>query len=216
MGRWLAAHLRQHARFYAAATLGVLVWLATAALEPFVRVLLAGDAFFLAHLLAMALLISRSTKGTFRDRAGQEDDGLALIALITITAVSLSLSSIFALLNHEQAVTAGLYALAIASVPLGWLMLHTVSAFHYAHVFYSPRAAGDAAQADLLFPGGKEPEPWDFLYYAFVIGMTAQVSDVVILSSRMRRLTLLHSVVSFFFNTVILAVAVNAAVTLAP
>lgn len=215
MGAWLAAHLRQHVRFYAAATLGVLVWLGTAALDSFVRVLLAGDAFFLAHLLAMALLISRATKGTFRDRAAQDDDGLALIALITITAVSLSLSSIFALLNHEQTVTAGLYALAIASVPLGWLMLHTVSAFHYAHVFYSPHAAGET-DADLLFPGGKEPEPWDFLYYAFVIGMTAQVSDVVILSSRMRRLTLLHSIVSFFFNTVILAVAVNAAVTLAP
>jgi uncharacterized membrane protein len=69
---------------------------------------------------------------------------------------------------------------------------------------------------DLLFPGGQEPEPWDFLYYSFVVGMTAQVSDVAILTPRMRQLTLIHAVVSFFFNTVILAIVVNAAVTLSP
>lgn len=211
-----ALHLKHHPRFYAAAVLGVLVWIGTAPLAPFMRILLAGDAFFLSHLLAMAVLLSRSSKATFRHRAEQEDDGLPLIALITIAAVALSLGSIFALLNHEQRATAGHYLLALASVPLGWLMLHTVWSFHYAHVFHSPRSDANAADADLLFPGGKEPGPWDFLYYSFVVGMTAQVSDVVILTPRMRRLTLIHAVVSFFFNTVILAVVVNAAVTLAP
>ena len=209
----LALHLKHHIRFYGAAVLGVLVWLATAPLAPFMRILLAGDTFFLAHLLAMVVLLSRSRKGTFRHRAEQEDDGLALIALITIAALALSLGSVFALLNHDQRVTAGHYALALASVPLGWLMLHTVWAFHYAHVFYSPRPEG-TTDADLSFPGGKAPVPGDFLYYSFVVGMTAQVSDVAILTPRMRRLTLTHGVVSFFFNTVILAVVVNAAVTL--
>jgi len=209
-----AVHLKHHVRFYSAALLGVLVWLGTTSLAPFLRILLAGDAFFLAHLLTMAVLLSRSTQTTFRERAAQEDDGLPLIALITITAIALSLGSIFVLLNRDQTLTAGYYALAIASVPLGWLMLHTVSAFHYAYVYYAPRP--DGAGADLLFPGGKEPEPWDFMYHAFVVGMTSQVSDVTVLTSRMRRLTLLHAVVSFFFNAVILAVAVNAAVTLPP
>lgn len=211
-----ALHLKRHPRFYAAAVLGVLVWIGTAPLAPFMRILLAGDAFFLSHLLAMAVLLSRSSKATFRHRAEQEDDGLPLIALITIAAVTLSLGSIFALLNHEQRATAGHYVLALASVPLGWLMLHTVWSFHYAHVFHSPRSDANGTDADLLFPGGKEPGPWDFLYYSFVVGMTAQVSDVVILTPRMRRLTLIHAVVSFFFNTVLLAVVVNAAVTLAP
>ena len=213
--RALALHLKNHPRFYTAAALGVLVWLATASLAPFVRALLAGDSFFLAHLLAMAVLLSRSGKATFRRRAEQEDDGLGLIALITIAGLTLSLASIFALLNHQQ-VTAGHYVLAMASVPLGWLMLHTVSAFHYAHVFYSRRSDDTGSGADLKFPGGKEPEPSDFLYYSFVVGMTAQVSDVAILTPRMRRLTLIHAVVSFFYNTVILAIVVNAAVTLSP
>lgn len=211
-----ALHLRHHIPFYAAAVLGVLVWLATQPLAPFMRILLAGDAFFLAHLLAIAVLLSTSSEGTFRRRAEQEDDGIGLIALITIAALTLSLGSIFALLNHDQRVIAGHYALALASVPLGWLMLHTVWSFHYAHVFYSPRPDDAGTDADLEFPGGKEPEPWDFLYYSFVVGMTAQVSDVDILTPRMRRLTLIHGVVSFFFNTVILAIVVNAAVTLSP
>jgi uncharacterized membrane protein len=211
-----ALHLKHHPRFYSAAALGVLVWLGTAPLAPFMRTLLAGDAFFLAHLLAMAVLLSRSSEATFRHRAEQEDDGLPLIALITIAMLTLSLGSIFALLNHEQRATAGHYALALGSVPLGWLMLHTVWSFHYAHVFHSPRSEGTGIEADLLFPGGKEPAPWDFLYYSFVVGMTAQVSDVAILTPRMRMLTLIHAVVSFFFNTVILAVVVNAAVTLSP
>jgi len=216
MGSAVALHLKHHPRFYSAALLGVLVWLGTASLEPFMRILLAGDAFFLAHLLAMAVLLSRSSRATFRRRAEEEDDGLPLIALITIAALTLSLGSIFALLNHEQRVTAAHYALALASVPLGWLMLHTVWSFHYAHVFHSPRSDANGTDADLLFPGGKEPGPWDFLYYSFVVGMTAQVSDVAVLTPRMRVLTLIHAVVSFFFNTVILAVVVNAAVTLSP
>jgi uncharacterized membrane protein len=212
--RAFALHLKHHIRFYSAAALGVLVWLATASLAPFMRVLLAGDTFFLAHLLAMAVLLSRCDNATFRRRAEQEDDGRGIIALITTAALTLSLGSIFALL-HQQ-VTAGHYALAMASVPLGWLMLHTVSAFHYAHVFYSPRSDETGSGTDLAFPGGKEPEPSDFLYYSFVVGMTAQVSDVAILTPRMRRLTLIHAVVSFFYNTVILAIVVNAAVTLSP
>ena len=90
-----ALHLKHHAKFYAAAVLGVLVWLATAPLEAFMRILLAGDVFFLAHLLALAVLLSISREGTFRRRAEQEDDGIGLIALITIAALTLSLGSIF-------------------------------------------------------------------------------------------------------------------------
>jgi uncharacterized membrane protein len=86
-------------------------------------------------------------------------------------------------------------------------------ALHYAHLFYSAPTLHDGpATGGLQFPETQEPEPWDFLYYSFVIGMTAQVSDVQVCSVAMRRVTLAHGVVSFFFNTVILALAVNVAV----
>jgi uncharacterized membrane protein len=99
-------------------------------------------------------------------------------------------------------------------VLLGWLTLHTVAAFRYAHLYYTPVPSGTGASRDaggLAFPSTSEPGPWDFLYYSLVIGMTSQVSDVQTLSAEMRRTTLVHGVTSFFFNTVILALAVNVA-----
>jgi uncharacterized membrane protein len=98
------------------------------------------------------------------------------------------------------------------SVPLGWLTLHTVIAFHYAHLYYAAGPPKGGARTDargLGFPGAEEPTLWDFLYHSFVVGMTSQVSDVQVQSAEMRRLVLIHGVTSFFMNTVLLALAVN-------
>jgi uncharacterized membrane protein len=103
-------------------------------------------------------------------------------------------------------------ALAVASVPLGWLVLHTLMAFHYANLCYAPGPEGGSG---LGFPRTPEPGPWDFLYFAFVIGIAAQVSDVTVRSTGMRRVVLAHSVASFFYNAVILALVVNAVLTYA-
>ena len=95
-------------------------------------------------------------------------------------------------------------------------MFHTAAAFHYAHRYYTKVESGAGNKRPdrrgLVFPGTEEPETWDFLYYSFVIGMTAQVSDVQVSDRVMRRLTLFHGIASFFFNTVILALAVNVVV----
>jgi uncharacterized membrane protein len=80
-----------------------------------------------------------------------------------------------------------------------------IFAMHYAHVFYEQPEGG------LIFPGEGEPDYWDFLYYSIVIGMTCQVSDVQVATPELRRLTQVHGVLSFFFNTVILALAVGVA-----
>lgn len=217
MNRRPVSNIYNHARFYGAAVLGIGAWLATPWLDdaPF-RLLLAGDVFFASHIVAMAGLLSHSRRATFRQRAKSGDDGLALIAAITFAAVVLCLWSIFTLVNPSGRPNPYQFVVAVASVPLAWFMLHTVSAFHYAHVYYGDPENEDKPGGGLRFPGGKEPGAWDFMYYAFVVGMTAQVSDVSILTTRMRRLTLAHAVVSFFFNTVILAIVVNVTVNLAP
>ncbi len=106
--------------------------------------------------------------------------------------------------------------MALARAPLDWFTLHVVAAFHYVNIFYG--TAGGATEplpAPLQFPGGRDPMVWDFLYYAFVVGMTAQVSDVQVVGAKMRRATLGHGVGSFFFNTVLIAMAVNAVVNIA-
>jgi uncharacterized membrane protein len=91
-------------------------------------------------------------------------------------------------------------------------VLHTVATLHYARLYYSGIAEG--VEKGLSLPGTAEPAAWDFLYYSFVVGLTAQVSDVQVLCTPMRRLTMLHGIISFVFNTVLIALAVNTIVAL--
>ena len=171
------------------------------------RVLLAGNAFFLAYLLLTGLFLGRATADHLRRNAVEDDEGMPLILLLTLIAVAVSVGAIFLLLRHADTRA---WVVAVASVPLGWLTLHTLFAFHYARIFYAPRPEGGDAQG-LDFPGTDEPGPWDFLYFSFVIGMTAQVSDVAVRTTQLRKATLAHGAISFFYNAVILALAVNTA-----
>jgi uncharacterized membrane protein len=208
-----ARHFRHYVRFYGAVLVGVAVWLATPAFSAAVRLLLAGDAFFATYIVTMGLLSMRSRHETFLERVRRQDTGVVVIALITAVTVVVILGSVFALLNLPDRPPAILFTLSLASVPLGWFMVHIIFGFHYANVYYSPPRGHEPA-GGLSFPGGGEPRAWDFLYFAFVVAMTAQVSDVSVVSTRLRRLTLAHGVISFFFNTVILAIAVNVTVGL--
>lgn len=210
-------HLRHHGRFYFAALSGLALWLAASAQHWAMPPLIGGNAFFLVYLALMLRFAAQITPDGLRKRAAVEDEGMPLIALLAIGAVVLSLVSIFALLARDP--DPWELSLAIASVPLGWLTLHTIAAFHYSHLFYAaddPDAGADADCAGGLdFSGTREPGAWDFLYFSFVVGMTAQVSDVTVHAGGIRRLVLAHSIVSFFYNTVLLALAVNVAVTFA-
>ena len=210
-------HLLHHARFYLSALLGAVVWGLTQffpleSLPPPLPILLAGDVFFGLYLMLTTLLALYEAPSKMRGRASIEDEGFGLIAAMTLTAVALSIGSIFSLLHQGGEVSqVGLW-LSIANLPLSWLTLHMAAAFHYAHLYYAKAIGKDSKARDaggLQFPGEAEPVMWDFLYYSFVVGMTAQVSDVQTLSALMRRLTLLHGIVSFFFNTVLLALTVN-------
>jgi uncharacterized membrane protein len=233
----LLPHLRQHLRFYAALCggLGVAGLCLSAGLSWRLIGLAAGDTFFVVYLALMAKLAAGITASELRRRATIEDEGMPLIVGITLIAIIFSIGSIFLVLNQQQGAAGLQLTLALASVPLGWMVLHTAMAFHYAQLFYarrrrSPKAAGSKKGATknadkeedeevdaggLAFPGNTEPLAWDFLYHAFVIGMTAQVSDVQVTSRQVRLVVTGHSLASFFYNTVLLALAVNTAVTLA-
>jgi uncharacterized membrane protein len=212
-------HFRHHGRFYCAALAGLALWLAAWTLDWPLPPLIGGDAFFLIYLVLMVRFALQITPDGLRRRAGIEDEGIPLIVLLALGAIGMSLASIFGLLAGNGGPNLWDLSLAIASVPLGWSTLHTIAAFHYAHLYYAAEGedGGEdaAAAAGLDFPGTKEPGAWDFLYFSFVIGMTAQVSDVTVRAAGMRRLVLAHSIVSFFYNTVLVALAVNVAVTLA-
>ncbi len=207
-------HLRHHARFYLTALLGVLVWFAVPDLDPAIRSTLAGDAFFATYLLVTGIQIARATTASMRRRASYEDEGVLVIFLMAVAAVVVSELAIFDLIHNEGLPVRLRLGLAVVTVLLAWLTMHTIAAVHYAHIYYA-RASDphdeDGDAGGLMFPGTPVPDFSDFLYYAFVVGMTAQVSDVQVSNRRMRRITLAHGVLSFLFNTVLLALAVNVA-----
>lgn len=185
---------------------GASLWLGNGTLTD---VLFGVNGFFAGYLALSLWLTIRSTPDDLRNRAEEDDEGVVLMGVISLTAVLVSLGAIVQVLNSpEQSLLAA--GMSLAAVPLGWAMLHTVVAFRYARLFYV-----DKQGCGLVFPGTKEPGPWDFLYFAFAIGTSAAVSDVDVESTRMRQLVMLHATGTFFYNTVILALSVNAGLVLA-
>jgi uncharacterized membrane protein len=187
--------LHRHKQFLVSACVGLpaLVIALIAGLPLAYSVSIAADAFFVVFI-ALVLAKMPLLSGRYLSKNAREVD-LPVLGIFAIT-------------------------LAMLSIPLGWFTIHSLAALHYAHVYWMD---GDAIDAEtkkkmpvggLDFPGSKRPEGWDFLYFATVIGMTAQTADTAITTSHMRRVVLVHSILSFFFNTVIVAAVVNLAVSL--
>jgi len=99
--------------------------------------------------------------------------------------------------------------LGVVSLALSWLMIHTIYAFHYAHRYYQEEKNNKIAGAGLDFPGKLDPNYFDFMYFSYVVGMTSQVSDVQVTSREMRHITTVHSLLSFAFNMLVLALSIN-------
>ena len=148
-----------------------------------------------------------------RLRAQAQDERGAVLLLVLLLATAACVAAITVLMQQssdlvgfEKALHVGLAVFALA---LSWLFIQTIFTFHYAHVYYREERLAEPDGAGLEFPGGQDPDYFDFLYYAFVVGMTSQVSDVSVTSREMRRLTTLHGVLSFGFNMLILALSIN-------
>jgi uncharacterized membrane protein len=211
------SHARHHLRFYGALLIGAVAWITAGFISPKLAPMAAGDVFFAVYLLLMMVFSAGASTEDLRRRADYDDEGAPIIFVLTGVAIAFCFGSIFTLLNGKPGHVHLLVSL--ASVPLGWLTLHTMLAFHYARLHYaraqpSPKATSKKREdrGGLAFPGTEEPNAWDFLYFSYVIGMTAQVSDVQVEDGGTRKLVLAHSVVSFFINTVLVALAVNVAI----
>jgi uncharacterized membrane protein len=204
------AQANRHRAFAVAAIVAILGFgLIYAAAGARLAVIAAADIFFLCFLfLGFREVLSRNHE-RLRDWAGEEDQPPVIIFLFTTLAAAMALFYLFREVNRGEGITLVL-VLALAAAPLGWATAHLMAAFHYARLYFLRPAGGrhDGARG-LGFPGTDEPDAWDFVYFSFVVGMTAQVSDVTVQNSAMRRFVLLHGVISFFMNTVILATVVN-------
>ena len=174
-------------------------------------------AFDTAAILLVALFFGFAMHGDpelTRRRAGAEDPGRTIGFGIVLISGLAGLAAAVMVLGHDLSSAHGMdkivEALAgIGAVATGWTLIHTTYALRYAHLYYQ---SGDGRDAGgLLFPGATPPGDYDFAYYSFVIGMTFQVSDVSITERRMRSETLLHALISFAYNTAIIALGVNVA-----
>ena len=212
----MISDLRRHLRFLLSFAIGLALGLGAYRLQTIDRVLIFSVGFNLCFLILSALMVRNWDSDSLRDRADEDDEGMPVIVVLATAAILTSLVAILMTIQNPHSGFVLRPALAIVSVPLGWLMVHSMMAFHYASLWYARDAHGHMAR-DLGFPGladDQDARLWDFLYYSFTIGLASQTADVTTLSTRMRRLTLFHSSFAFYYNTVVLALAVNAAASL--
>ena len=176
------------------------------------RLLIGWDVGVALYLALAYHLMATSHVGHIRLRAKVEDEGRFAILVLTAAAALASLGAILAELGSASTVGGSRppshLLLAAVTIVMSWSFTHTMFALHYAHDFYAENAGKGGG---LLFPGGEDPDYWDFVYFSFVIGMTSQVSDVAIACKPIRRTAAAHGVVSFVFNATLLALSVNIA-----
>ena len=179
------------------------------------RLAIAWDSAVLVFLAMTWWVVRSSSPELMRQTVLANDQGRVGILLLVLLAVCASVAEIFFLVQNARTTGEGpppaQVVLAVFTIVCSWFATHVMFALHYAHRFYrdDPRTPEADATGGLNFPGDEPPDYWDFLYFAFVIGMTSQVSDVQVTSRPMRRLVFWHGVLSFAFYTIILALSIN-------
>src|SRR5256885_2537693 len=195
-------------RTFIAVAIGIVAFfLLPDSLRLVTRLLMSWDGFITVYLTLVYIMIFRCELSHIRRNAVLQDDGRFLILLVTALGAFASIAAIVFELGSSNR-SAPQLALATVTIALSWATVHTTFALHYAHDFYRGTPGG------LQFPVGDQHEDadyWDFVYFSFVIGMTAQVSDVGITDRTIRRTATVHGIISFVFNTALVALMVNIA-----
>ncbi len=183
------------------------------------RGLIAWDVGVLAFLaLALSSMVEADHE-RMKKRALQHDEGRHFILILTLVAAIASVAAIAAELATAKGQRAGQEGMQVAlgagTIALSWAFVQTVFALHYAHDYYMAHEECHGENREgLEFPGDEPPDYWDFLHFAIIIGATAQTADITIVSKAMRRVSTIHTLIAFAFNTAILALMINLAAAL--
>jgi uncharacterized membrane protein len=178
-----------------------------------IRTSIAADAGALVYLALGFRMMMTCNSEAMRKRAARQDDGRVVILALVLVAIALSFWTIVGVLSDAKQINGSGKALHIAlaavTILLSWLVTQVVFTFHYAHEFYRPDDSEEQRAGGLEFPQDNSPDYWDFFYFATSIGAASQTSDIAIRTKALRRLVTLHAIISFFFNTAVLALAIN-------
>jgi uncharacterized membrane protein len=209
-----ALHRGAHYRLLFAALVGIGAAWGTPHADMATRSLVGWDIGVLVLLLGIWHMMATTTLAELRRKASQQDETAPIILALMMAAVVASLGGILAEMNDARAEagrgTGFFILLALATLVLSWLGMHMLFAIHYAHTYYGDHDNSDNSSRGLIFPE-HDPAPsyMEFVYFALCLGMTYQVSDIMTGTRAFRRLITLHSALSFFYNTFVLALAVN-------
>ena len=166
------------------------------------------------YLVLMFWLFATTPIGRMQANAQAQEDGEWTLFWLVVAGVVVSFVAIIgefsSMKNAAPAARDLKVGLVAGTLLLSWLLSQVVFSLRYAHEYYS-RSGEAPIDGGLEFPGENRPDYLDFLYFAVVLGMTFQVSDVQITSRKLRRLALVHGLLGFMFNTVIIALTVNLA-----
>lgn len=181
-------------------------------LRNITSIIICWDVFALTMITLSWLLFFNTTAAQQHTIVKRQDEDIRVIFAIVLTAVCVSFAgTILLLLNTQSAWDKELLTVVtILAVTTSWILLHTIFTIRYAHLFHNYHDKKTGAEGGGIdFPNAEKPDYIDFAYFSFVIGMTFQVSDVTISSRTVRRYVFMHSLISFVFNTIIVALTVN-------
>jgi len=177
------------------------------------HVMIGWDTFSLLMIVQSWITFSITTSQQIREQSKVQDPSRTIIFLIVLIATLASFFAVLLLLITKEKFknTESFHLItAIAGMVLSWIFIHTIFTLRYAHLFYGDNDENPGTHAGgLEFPGDKKPDYLDFAYFAFVLGMTFQVSDVQITSKRLRRFAMFHGLLSFGYNTIMIALTIN-------
>lgn len=215
--RVAALSLPRHGALYIGLAVGAAVFLITIWLLPAFAVPFGAISMFVVYLALMFVTLPVLTSEFLKARAEATDSPTPLIFVVVLGVVGTSCITLFMALNGKDGPLLYEVVLSVASVLLGWFVVHTLAAMHYAYEYYespsaNPEGKGGGLIGGLDFPEGDNPDGVAFIYFAYVVGVAFAVSDIRVTSNKMRKIVVLHSTFSYFFNTLIVAATVNVAV----
>lgn len=210
-------HLRAHPTLALATVAGIAAgFLVPNAPTLVTRCLLGWNLGVWLYLALVGVMMMRSDRDRLKRVAIAQAEGARTVLVVVALAALFSLGAVVVELSAAKGVDSRHalrhIGLALSTVVSSWLLLPILFCLNYASSFHAdPSGTGlGFPEADAEF----EPDYGDFLYFSFTVAVTAQTSDVAVTTRSMRRLVLLQSVLSFVFNTMILAFTINMAASL--
>lgn len=169
--------------------------------------------FALTYLIMSWIILFTKPIEEIKKTAAKDDGSAPYVFIMILLSAWGSMFMVLLLLISKDVHTSKsgfLVPITVTGMLLSWIMVHTLFAFHYAHDYYGPNKNDKTKHiGGLDFPGTESPDYIDFAYFSFVIGCTFQVSDIEISSRKIRRLVLVHQLISFGLNTFVLALSIN-------